>query len=175
LALIVARLIDPAAKLATTRALDPTTAIHSPRGDAQLGAVSAKEVYATLDWLGAAQGAMEESLARHHLNDGTLVLHVEGRCCELARFGHPGNGRRDKMQIVFPFDGPMCSSARCAGSASTTPCLPRPPAAPSASSCSNRRAGARHRPPHPHRHGVGLSGGRRNGDAPPSDIHVKDR
>ena len=81
-----------------------------------LGAVTAKEVYATLDWLGAAQPAIEMALARRHLSDGTLVLydvsasHVEGRCCELARFGHPRNGRRDKMQIVF---GLLCSAAGC--------------------------------------------------------------
>jgi hypothetical protein len=116
LALIVARVIDPAAKLATARALDETTAIHSLGVMLGLGAVSAKEVYATLDWLGAAQGAIEESLARRHLNDGTLVLydvsstHVEGRCCELARFGHPRNGRRDKMQIVF---GLLCAADGC--------------------------------------------------------------
>src|SRR6266446_10452496 len=56
------------------------------------------------------------TLARRHLSDGTLVLyavsasHVEGRCCELARFGHPRNGRRDKMQIVF---GLLCSAEGC--------------------------------------------------------------
>jgi hypothetical protein len=116
LALIVARLIDPAAKLATARALDETTAIHSLGMTLGLGSVSAKEIYATLDWLGAAQPAIEATLARRHLSDGTLVLydvssaHVEGRCCELARFGHPRNGRRDKMQIVF---GLLCSADGC--------------------------------------------------------------
>src|SRR5437879_2764367 len=116
LALIVARLIDPAAKLATARALDETTATHSLGVTLGLGAVTAKEVYAALDWLGAAQSAIEAALARRHLSDGTLVLydvsssHVEGRCCELARFGHPRNGRRDKMQIVF---GLLCSAEGC--------------------------------------------------------------
>ena len=116
LALIVARLIDPAAKLATARALDATTAIHSLGVTLGLGAVTAKEVYAALDWLGAAQPTIEAALARRHLTDGTLVLydvsssHVEGRCCELARFGHPRNGRRDKMQIVF---GLLCSAEGC--------------------------------------------------------------
>jgi Transposase DDE domain len=116
LALIVARLIDPAAKLATARALDETTATSSLGVTLGLGRVTAKEVYATLDWLGAAQPAIEIALARRHLSDGTLVLydvsasHVEGRCCELARFGHPRNGRRDKMQIVF---GLLCSAAGC--------------------------------------------------------------
>ena len=42
LALIVARLIDPAAKLATARALDETTALHSLGVTLGLGAVSAK-------------------------------------------------------------------------------------------------------------------------------------
>jgi Transposase DDE domain len=116
LALIVARLLDPAAKLATARALDEMTAIHSLGVTLGLGAVSPKEVYATLDWLGEAQGAIEATLARRYLRDGTLVLydvssaHVEGRCCELARFGHPRNGRRDKMQIVF---GLLCSPEGC--------------------------------------------------------------
>jgi Transposase DDE domain len=116
LALIVARLVDPAAKLATARALDETTAIHSLGVTLGLGAVSAKEVYAALDWLGAAQPTIEAALARRHLSDGTLVLYdvsssyVEGRCCELARFGHSRDGRHDKMQIVF---GLLCSAEGC--------------------------------------------------------------
>jgi hypothetical protein len=116
LALIVARLIDPAAKLATARALDETTAIHSLGVTLGLGTVSAKDVYATLDWLGAAQPTIEATLARRHLSDGTLVLYdvsssyVEGRCCELARFGHSRDGRHDKMQIVF---GLLCSAEGC--------------------------------------------------------------
>src|SRR5438128_1800786 len=116
LALIVARLLDPSSQLATARALDETTALHSLGATLGLGAVTAKEVYATLDWLGAAQPTIEAALARRHLTEGTLVLydvsssHVEGRCCELARFGHPRNGRRDKMQIVF---GLLCSAEGC--------------------------------------------------------------
>jgi len=115
-ALIVARLIDPAAKLATARALDATTAIHSLGVTLGLGAVNAKEVYAALDWLGAAQPSIETALAHRHLCDGTLVLYdvsssyVEGRCCELARFGHSRDGRDNKMQIVF---GLLCSAAGC--------------------------------------------------------------
>jgi hypothetical protein len=106
LALIVARLIDPASKLATARALDATTALHSLGATLGLGAVTAKEVYATLDWLGGAQAAIERALARRHLNDGTLVLYdvtssyLEGRCCELGRLGYSRDGQRDKLQIV---------------------------------------------------------------------------
>jgi hypothetical protein len=49
LALIVARLLDPAAKLATARMLDPATATHSLGEMLGLGKVTAKEVYAALD------------------------------------------------------------------------------------------------------------------------------
>jgi Transposase DDE domain len=116
LALIVARLIDPAPKLATARALDETTAIHALGVTLGLGEVNVKEVYAALDWLGAAQPSIETALARRHLSDGTLVLYdvsssyVEGRCCELARFGHSRDSRPDKMQIVF---GLLCSADGC--------------------------------------------------------------
>ena len=62
-----------------------------------MGAVSAKEVYVALDWLGTAQPTIEAALARRHLSDGTLVLYdvsssyVEG---ELARFGRSLDGRK---------------------------------------------------------------------------------
>ena len=116
LALIVERLIDPAAKLATARALDETTAINSLGMTLGLGEVNAKEVYAALDWLGMAQPSIENALARRHLCDGTLVLYdvsssyVEGRCCELAHFGHSRDHRSDKMQIVY---GLLCSPDGC--------------------------------------------------------------
>jgi Transposase DDE domain len=116
LALIVERLIDPAAKLATARALDETTATNSLGVTLGLGEVKAKEVYAALDWLGAAQPSIEDALARQHLRDGTLVLYdvsssyVEGRCCELAEFGHSRDHRSDKMQIVY---GLLCAPDGC--------------------------------------------------------------
>jgi hypothetical protein len=116
LALIVARLIDPGSKLATARALDAATAPHSLGATLGLGAVTAKEVYATLDWLGAAQEAIERALARRHLSDGTLLLYdvtstyLEGRCCELARLGYSRDGQRDKLQIVV---GLLCSAEGC--------------------------------------------------------------
>jgi len=116
LALIVERLIDPAAKLATARALDETTATNSLGVTLGLGEVKAKEVYAALDWLGTAQSSIEDALARRHLRDGTLVLYdvsssyVEGHCCELANFGHSRDHRSDKMQIVY---GLLCSPDGC--------------------------------------------------------------
>jgi Transposase DDE domain len=116
LALIVERLIDPASKLATARALDETTALNSLGVTLGLAEVNAKEVYAALDWLGMAQPSIENALARRHLRDGTLVLYdvsssyVEGHCCELADFGHSRDGRPDKMQIVY---GLLCAADGC--------------------------------------------------------------
>lgn len=116
LALIVARLIEPASKLATARALDETTALYSLGATLGLGAVTAKEIYATLDWLGGSQDAIERGLARRHLNDGTLLLYdvtstwFEGRCCELGRLGYSRDGQRDKLQIVV---GLLCTAEGC--------------------------------------------------------------
>jgi hypothetical protein len=116
LALIVARLVEPSAKLATARALDETTASHSLGATLGLGAVTAKEIYGTLDWLGQAQPAIEAALARWHLKDGTLVLYdvtssyLEGRCCPLGQFGYSRDGQRHKLQIVY---GVLCNAAGC--------------------------------------------------------------
>ena len=116
LALIVARLIEPAAKLATARALDEATASHSLGAALGLGQVSAKELDAALDLLGQAQPAIEATLARRHLKEGTLVLYdvtssyLEGRCCELAKFGYSRDGRRDRPQIVL---GLLCAADGC--------------------------------------------------------------
>ena len=116
LALIVARVVEPAAKLATARQLSEVTASHSLGTVLGLGEVDEDELYRALDALGAAQPAMERALARRHLQDGTLVLYdvtssyLEGRCCELARFGYSRDGRRDRPQIVF---GLLCAADGC--------------------------------------------------------------
>jgi len=116
LALIVERLIDPAPKLATARALDENTAINSLGVTLGLGEVHVNELYATLDWLGQAQTSIEDALARRHLHDGTLVLYdvsssyLEGHCCPLARFGHSRDHRSDRMQIVY---GLLCAPDGC--------------------------------------------------------------
>ena len=116
LALIVARLLEPAAKLATARMLDPATASHSLGEMLGLGRVAAKEVYAALDWLGREQPFIEAGLARRHLKDGALLLYdvtstyLEGRCCELAQHGYSRDHRGDRPQIVI---GLMCTAEGC--------------------------------------------------------------
>jgi hypothetical protein len=116
LALIIARLLDPAAKLATARMLDSATASHSLGEILGLGRVSAKEIYGALDWLGREQDFIETTLARRHLENGALLLYdvtstyLEGRCCELASFGYSRDHRRDRPQLVI---GLLCAADGC--------------------------------------------------------------
>ena len=116
IAMIVARLIAPASKLATARMLDPLTAASSLGDVLGLGAVDEDELYAALDWLGERQQAIEKALARKHLHDGTLVLYdvsssyLEGRCCELAQLGYNRDGKKGKLQIVY---GLLCAADGC--------------------------------------------------------------
>jgi hypothetical protein len=116
LALIIARLLDPAAKLATARMLDSTTASHSLGATLGLGGVTACEIYATLDWLGSEQSCIEARLARRHLRNGTLVLYdvtstyLEGRCCPLASHGYSRDSRPDRPQLVI---GLLCAADGC--------------------------------------------------------------
>jgi hypothetical protein len=126
LALIVSRLIDPAAKLATARSLDATTAGHSLGAVLGLGAVSVNELYAALDWL-LQQSTIEARLARRHLGEGTLVLYdvtstyLEGRRCPLGQFGYSRDGKSNKRQIVF---GVLCTPQTAQ---SPSRCLPATP------------------------------------------------
>jgi DDE family transposase len=116
LALIIARLLDPAAKLATARMLDPATASHSLGETLGLGAVPVREIYAALDWLGSEQTFIENGLARRHLKEGALVLYdvtstyLEGRHCELARHGYSRDKRGDRPQLVI---GLLCAADGC--------------------------------------------------------------
>jgi len=116
LAMIVARVIEPAAKLATARQLSEATAAHSLGAVLELGAVDEDELYAALDLIGEAQSKIEAALAKRHLRDGCLVLYdltssyLEGRRCELGRFGYSRDGKQDKLQIVF---GLICAADGC--------------------------------------------------------------
>src|SRR5246127_5558198 len=105
IALIASRLVSPASKLATARDLAADTACSSLGRLLGLGAVDEVELYRALDWLRARPGA-----------DGALVLYdvssswLEGRCCELARFGYSRDGKKGKLQIVY---GLLCAADGC--------------------------------------------------------------
>src|SRR6516225_2349511 len=75
IAMIVARVIEPASKLATGRLLDDETASCSLGQLLELGAVDERELYGALDWLVEQQPRVEKARARRHLTNGTLVLY----------------------------------------------------------------------------------------------------
>src|SRR5438067_1091084 len=103
LAMILARAIAPASKLATIRAFGQSTLAE------ELGVADADEddLYAAMDWLLDRQARIEDRLARRHLIDGELVLYdvsssyFEGRCCELAALGYSRDGKRGTAQIIY--------------------------------------------------------------------------
>src|SRR5215471_18844251 len=107
-AMIVARILEPASKLATTRGLHPQTATSSLARVLGLDQpVDETQLYGALDWLLDRQQSIENALARKHLQDGSVILYdvsstyFEGRRCPLARFGHSRDERHGNLQIVF--------------------------------------------------------------------------
>jgi len=107
LALIAQRVLEPASKLATARALRAETAHSTLGGELELAPVDEDDLYRALDWLLPQQLQIEAALARRHLGEGTLVLYdvsstyFEGHCCPLAHYGHSRDERRGNPQIVF--------------------------------------------------------------------------
>src|SRR6266545_3629863 len=115
-AMLVHRLLAPGSKLATARGLAEATRTSTLSLALKLPTVDEDDLYAALDWLLARQGAIEQALARRHLQAGQLVLYdvtstyFEGRRCPLAKRGHSRDGKRDTPQIVF---GVLTNAAGC--------------------------------------------------------------
>ena len=115
-AMLVHRLLGPGSKLATARGLAEATRTSTLSLALKLPKVDEDDLYAALDWLLARQGAIEQALARRHLQAGQLVLYdvtstyFEGRRCPLAKRGHSRDGKRDTLQIVF---GVLTNAAGC--------------------------------------------------------------
>ena len=106
-AMIVARITAPKAKLATAQALSPVSP-HDTLGQALgIGETDENELHAAMDWLLARQERIEAALARRHLGEHALVLWdltsvwMDGRSYPLARFGHSRDGKRGKRQVEF--------------------------------------------------------------------------
>jgi len=101
-ALIVARILAPQTKLATTRWWLTTTLAE----ECEVEDATEDDLYAVLDWLDVQQPAIERRMARKSLEEGALVLYdmsasaYTGRTCPLARFGHDKE-RRGLPQIAF--------------------------------------------------------------------------
>ena len=115
LAMIAARILEPASKLATARGLVEATAV-STLGEILDPGLDEDDLYGAMDWLLERQGRIERGLAKRHLDEGCLVLYdltsvwMEGRACPLARRGHSRDGKRDKLQIEF---GLLCDRDGC--------------------------------------------------------------
>jgi hypothetical protein len=102
-AMVIARIIEPTSKLATTRWWHTTTL------PASLGVADADEndLYAALDWLLTRQAHIEKKLAARHLHTGGLVLYdlsssyFEGTTCPLAARGYSRDGKNGKLQVNY--------------------------------------------------------------------------
>ena len=101
--MLVARVLQPASKLATARALPDSTLASELRVER----VDEDDLYRALDWLSERQDAIERRLARRHLGAGEHALYdvsstyFEGRTCPLAELGYSRDGKRGTPQLVY--------------------------------------------------------------------------
>jgi hypothetical protein len=106
-AMAVAQVTGPGSKLAIARGLREETAASSLGQVLDVAACDEDDLYAAMDWLAARQDRIEDALAARHLAGGTLVLYdvssaaFEGRTCPLGAIGHPKDGVRGRLQIVY--------------------------------------------------------------------------
>ncbi|MGH3338058.1 MAG: IS1634 family transposase [Propionibacteriaceae bacterium] len=107
LALIIARVIHPASKLATASWWDDTTL----GVDLGVAGASTDEIYQAMDWLLTRQDAIQATLAKRHLapeaNPSRMALFdlssswLEGSHCPLAKRGYSRDGRKGSLQIEY--------------------------------------------------------------------------
>src|SRR6266487_3111714 len=106
-AMTVAQVLAPDSKLAIARGLRGHTAASSLGEVLGLGSCDEDDLYAAMDYLVARQDEIQDTLAARHLAGGTLVLYdvssaaFEGRTCPLGAVGHPKDGVRGRLQIVY--------------------------------------------------------------------------
>ncbi|NNN14931.1 MAG: IS1634 family transposase, partial [Acidimicrobiaceae bacterium] len=107
LSMIVSQVIDPDCKLSISRALRSDTASSSLGEVLELGSVDVNELYGAMDELLLRQKDIEDQLAHRHLEGATLVLYdasaaaFEDKTCPLGVIGHPKDGVRGRLQIVY--------------------------------------------------------------------------
>ena len=102
-AMVVAQILEPDSKLATTRGWHLTTL------PAMLGVADADEddLYHAMDWLLARQDRIEKKLATRHLDNNALALYdlsssyFEGVTCPLAALGYNRDGKKGKLQVNY--------------------------------------------------------------------------
>ena len=105
--MLVARILEPASKLATARSLSKDTLTMSLGECLGVEDANEDELYGALDWLLSRQSAIEKKLAKRHLQEGSLVLYdltstwLEGRTCALGKLGYSRDRKKDKLQVQF--------------------------------------------------------------------------
>jgi len=107
MALVIARVLKPGSKLATTGWWADTTL----GADLDIADASTDEVYAAMDWLHTRQDSIEAKLAKRHLapeaNPGRMALFdlssswMEGTHCPLTARGYSRDGKKHKAQIEY--------------------------------------------------------------------------
>ena len=113
-AMLVAQVIAPGSKLATARGLRTETATSTLGQLLSVAGCDEDDLYAAMDWVLERKEAIENALAARHLSNGTLVLYdvssaaFEGHTCPLGKIGHPRDGVKGRLQIVY---GLLCSPA----------------------------------------------------------------
>ena len=106
-AMAVAQVIAPDSKLAIARGIREETAASSLGEVLHLGSCDEDDLYAAMDYLHGRQEQIQDALAAKHLAGGTPVLYdvssaaFEGRTCPLGAIGHPKDGVRGRLQIVY--------------------------------------------------------------------------
>ncbi len=102
-AMVMARIIEPTSKLATTRWWHTTT-LPDICGVAD---ADADDLYAALDWLITRQAHIEKKLAARHFHTGGFVLYdlsssyFEGKTSPLAALGYNRDGKSGKLQVNY--------------------------------------------------------------------------
>jgi len=102
-AMVVARIIEPGSKLATTRSWHTTTLPHL----LDVADADEDDLYDAMDWLLERQARIEKKLAARHLKAGGLMLYdlsssyFEGSSCPLAALGHNRDGKKGKLQVNY--------------------------------------------------------------------------
>jgi len=103
LAMVVARILEPQSKLATTRWWSDTTLAEM----LDVGDADEDDLYEAMDWLLDRQQHIEKKLAARHLHEDGLALYdltssyFEGVTCPLAEFGHNRDGKKGKLQVNY--------------------------------------------------------------------------
>ncbi len=101
IAMVVARILEPHSKLATTRWWHTTTLVE----DLGLADADEDDLYQAMDWLLERQERIETKLAARHLDEHALALYdltssyFEGVSCPLAALGHSRDGKKGKLQV----------------------------------------------------------------------------